>query len=87
MQQLLQQQRQQEAEQQQQQLPSLQQLCVGVLGRHVTELVQQLDGQLAWLPADVKAALLAVARCAQLQQVIDVQRFGAPVCACCGAIS
>jgi hypothetical protein len=69
MQQLLQQQRQQGAEQQQQQLPSLQQLCVGVLGRHVTELVQQLDGQLGWLPADVKAALLAVARWAQPQHV------------------
>ena len=62
MQQLLQQQRQQELQQQQRQLPSLQQLCMGVLGRHVTELVQQLQGQLSWLPADVKAALLAVAR-------------------------
>jgi hypothetical protein len=59
MQQLLAQQQQQ---QQQQQLPSLQQLCVGVLGRHVTELVQQLEEHLGWLPADVKAGLLAVAR-------------------------
>jgi phosphoglycerate-specific signal transduction histidine kinase len=67
MQQLLQQQLQQEAQQQQQLLPSLQQLCVGVLGRHVTELVQHLEGQLGWLPADVKAALLAVARYARLQ--------------------
>lgn len=57
-------------QQQQQQvllLPSLQVLCLGVLGRHVTQLVEQLDGQLGWLPADVKAALLAVARWAAVK--------------------
>lgn len=45
-----------------QHIPSLQKLCLGVLGRHITQLVEQLDGQLGFLPADVKAALLAVAR-------------------------
>eukprot|EP00775_Hariotina_reticulata_P011201 gene11201-11351_t len=51
-------------EQQQQQLllPSLCKICLGVLGRHVTELVHQLDGQLDFLAPDIKAALLAVAR-------------------------
>ena len=56
--------------QQQQILPSLQKLCLGVLGRHVTELVKQLDGQLGFMPAEAKAALLAVAR------------YGLPSCRC-----
>eukprot|EP00879_Flechtneria_rotunda_P013142 GHRR01013727.1.p1 GENE.GHRR01013727.1~~GHRR01013727.1.p1 ORF type:complete len:222 (+),score=79.32 GHRR01013727.1:390-1055(+) len=47
---------------QKQQLQSLQRICLGILGRHVTELVHQLGEQLRWLPPDVKAALLAVAR-------------------------
>lgn len=45
-----------------QEIPSLQKLCLGILGRHVTQLVEQLDGQLGFLPPDAKAALLAVAR-------------------------
>jgi hypothetical protein len=49
-------------QQQQQQLPSLCKICLGVLGRYVTELVEQLDGQLGFLAPDIKAALLAVAR-------------------------
>jgi hypothetical protein len=36
---------------------------MALLGLHVTVLVQELQDELRWLPADVKAALLAVARC------------------------
>jgi hypothetical protein len=44
------------------QVPSLHKLCMTVLGQHVTMLVDQLGDQVQWLPADVRAALLAVAR-------------------------
>jgi hypothetical protein len=52
-------------QQQQQEVPQLQALCLGVLGAHIRQLTQELGGQpgsLYWLPADMKAALLAVAR-------------------------
>lgn len=44
------------------QVPSLHKLCMTVLGQHVTALVEQLGDQVQWLPADVRAVLLAVAR-------------------------
>jgi hypothetical protein len=44
------------------QVPSLHKLCMTVLGQHVTVLVEQLGDQVQWLPAEVRAALLAVAR-------------------------
>jgi hypothetical protein len=55
----------QNQQQQQQEVPQLQALCLGVLGAHISQLAQQLGGQpgsLYWLPAEMKAALLAIAR-------------------------
>ncbi|KAF8065639.1 hypothetical protein HT031_003240 [Scenedesmus sp. PABB004] len=43
-------------------VPTLQAFCLGILGRHVAELSRELGGQLGWVPAQAKAALLAVAR-------------------------
>jgi hypothetical protein len=56
---------QQQQQQQQQPVPQLQALCLAVLGGHIRQLAEQLGGQpgsLYWLPAEMKAALLAVAR-------------------------
>lgn len=44
------------------QVPSLHKLCLTVLAQHVTAVVEQLAEQVQWLPTDVRAALLAVAR-------------------------
>lgn len=44
------------------QVPSLHKLCMTVLGQHVTALVEQLGDQVQWLPAELRAVLLAVAR-------------------------
>lgn len=42
---------------------TLQQLCLGLLGRHVTDVVEQLGPSASFLPTEVKACLLAAARC------------------------
>lgn len=41
---------------------SLHAICLSVLGRYVDQLVQQLGEHVKWLPPDVKASLLAVAK-------------------------
>ena len=72
--------RQQQQPQQQQvrmyQVPSLHQLCCTVLAQHVTAVVEQLQEQVQWLPTDVRAALLAVARWGKVSAV--------PACHLCG---
>lgn len=66
--------RQQQQPQQQQvrmyQVPSLHQLCCTVLAQHVTAVVEQLQEQVQWLPTDVRAALLAVARWGKVSPVL-----------------
>jgi hypothetical protein len=37
-------------------------MCMTVLGQHVSAVVEQLGEQVQWLPSDVRATLLAVAR-------------------------
>lgn len=47
------------------QVPTLTRMCMTVLALHVTALVEQLGEQVQWLPADMRAVLLAVARWVQ----------------------
>lgn len=53
---------QQQQPHQRHQVPTLTKMCTTVLAQHVTALVEQLGDQLQWLPADMRAVLLAVAR-------------------------
>lgn len=46
-------------------VPTLTRMCMTVLAQHVTSLVGQLEEQVQWLPADMRAVLLAVARWVQ----------------------
>jgi hypothetical protein len=66
------------------QVPSLHKLCLTLLAQHVTAVVEQLAEQVQWLPTDVRAALLAVARYdCRSQPLTDALYSSVAVQSCC----